>query len=94
VTCGAVMVCGRPPEHRGHHGGFRPIPERVSLTPRQREVVARLAHGHPVKRIYADMGITRHTYQDHRKAALTAADVGTMAELWTALGWLRPEPLR
>jgi len=27
VRCGMLATCSRPIGHRGHHGGFRPLPE-------------------------------------------------------------------
>lgn len=60
----------------------------TALTPREYEVARLFALGRTWDEIMAETGCSRVTLHKHRQAALRKADVGTMAEVWTALGWL------
>lgn len=96
--CGVSQVCTRHAKHPGHHGGFRfpyvvpakrqPAHAATLLTPRQYELVQRIALGQLRTSILLDMKIKLHTYHHHRQNALQRYDVGTMVELLSALGWL------
>lgn len=58
------------------------------LTPRQWEVVRRLALGQTWKVICADLQISRMTMWRYRQEARERYGVQTVVELYAALGWL------
>lgn len=58
------------------------------LTDRQHEVLRRLALGHKLDRIAADLQISRTTVQNHRQNALNAYGGGCTFDLFRAVGWL------
>ena len=60
----------------------------LALSPREYEVARLFALGRTWREVMAELHIGRETLHKHRQAALRKADVGTMAEVWTALGWL------
>lgn len=59
------------------------------LTPRQYEVVRRLALGQKWDVICADLGISRMTLARYVQEARERYNVQTKPELWAALGWLQ-----
>ena len=88
--CGVVRRCGRPTGHRGHHGGFREVfvDQSERLSPREREVVRRLALGQTWDQIVAELGITRQTVANHRASAMTRYGGGVLVDLLREIGWL------
>ena len=61
----------------------------MTLTPREYEVARLFALGRTWGQVARELGIGSDTIQKHRSSAMAKADVGTMAEVWAALGWLR-----
>jgi len=60
----------------------------LALSPREYEVARLFALGRTWREVMAELHIGRETLHKHRQAALRKADVGTMAEVWTWLGWM------
>jgi two-component system CheB/CheR fusion protein len=68
----------------------------ASLTPRQREIMARVLEGQPSKNIAADLGISRRTVESHRASIMTktgAASLPALARLALAATPEDPAPL-
>lgn len=61
----------------------------MTLSPREYEVARLLALGWTGPRIASTLGIHLATVWRHRARAMEKAQVSTLYELWTALGWLR-----
>jgi DNA-binding CsgD family transcriptional regulator len=55
--------------------------DAYGLTPRQREVLARLLLGHVPSRIARELGVSEHTVNDHRKAIYARLEVSSRSEL-------------
>jgi len=53
----------------------------ASLTPSEREVLARVVEGHPNKRIAADLGCCERTVKAHRGRVMTKMGAGSLPEL-------------
>lgn len=60
----------------------------MNLTPREYEVARLSALGRSAAEIMAELHMGSDTYYKHRAAAMQKADVGSMPEVWAALGWL------
>jgi DNA-binding CsgD family transcriptional regulator len=60
----------------------------LTLSPREYEVARLFALGRTWLEVMAEMHIGRETVSKHRRNAMERADVGSMPELWTRLGWL------
>jgi len=61
----------------------------ATLTPREWEVVRRLALSQTWEEVCHDLGITRPTLQNHRSNAVARYGVETLTGLFRALGWLK-----
>lgn len=55
--------------------------DAYGLTPRQRDVLSLMLLGRPMGQIAAQLGISEHTANDHRKAIYTSMGVNSRAEL-------------
>jgi DNA-binding NarL/FixJ family response regulator len=53
----------------------------AALTPREREVLGRLAAGRATKEVAADLGISAKTVETHRRAIMDKLDLHSVAEL-------------
>jgi DNA-binding NarL/FixJ family response regulator len=58
----------------------KPASNVETLTPREKEVLALLAKGHPYKRIAADLGISINTLRDHLRAIYDKLHVHSRTE--------------
>ena len=61
----------------------------MNLTPREYEVARLFALGRTWEQVMADMDCSRAALHQLRSRAMQKVKVGTMQELWVALGWLR-----
>ena len=59
-------------------------PQRPSLTPRQQQVLALLAQGHPDKRICQKLSLTPHTVRSHLKSLYALLSVHNRTECVSA----------
>lgn len=98
-TCGAVAACGRWADHRGQHGGYRPV-ARVAelasrletLSPRERQALERIADGLTNPEIAADLGVTVRRVVDlctgiYAKLGLPADNTRCSARLQAAVAF-------
>ena len=60
-----------------------------SLTPREREVLRRLALGETHELIGSVLGTSARTVRRHRAHAIAKFGGGCIADTWRALGWLQ-----
>jgi DNA-binding NarL/FixJ family response regulator len=81
------------------HGGAVPTapaaaatPERLGLTPRQREVLGLLLQGKPNKLIARELSLSVETVKDHVAAVLRALNVTTRTQAVLAVGRLSGAP--
>lgn len=70
ITEDVLREASRQPDHGGH-----------PLTPRQLEVLQRIARGKRMKEIAAELAISVRTVEDHKAQLLRALDVKTTADL-------------
>ena len=88
--CGSLQTCNRPPHHRGHHGGFRPVDRSAEalLTPRQLAIIALRAQGYTRTEIADRLGIVDHTVREHIAQAYRRLDATCREDAYRRLGWL------
>lgn len=72
----AVVVAPARPADVG-----RLLVDAYNLTPRQRDVLGRLLLGRSMSQIAAELGISEHTANDHRKAIYRRTGVSSRSEL-------------
>lgn len=90
-SCGVVAVCGRPPGHRGHHGGYRPVPTDLDphgLTPAEYAVLSAYARGLSMAQIAYNRDITAQTVKNQISFVYRKLDVNSATEAYVAMGWL------
>jgi two-component system CheB/CheR fusion protein len=63
----------------------------ASLTPRQREIMARVLQGQPSKNIAVDLGISRRTVENHRASIMTKTGAASLPALARLALAARPE---
>ena len=69
-----------PPGGRRRHARTADGEARTALTPREREVLACAALGHPNARIAAELGLAPGTVRNHLSAVYAKLDVRTRGE--------------
>jgi PAS domain S-box-containing protein len=80
---GAELVAVDPSGESGRIGGRRatPAPLAISLTPREREVVRRVALGRSTPQIAADLNLSPATVRSHVRNAMVKVGAHTRAQL-------------
>lgn len=60
---------------------FNTEKKEIQLTPREKEILGLIAKGRTTKEMAADLFISHHTVESHRKNLLAKTDCGNLAEL-------------
>ena len=90
-VCGVVMVCGRPPGHRGHHGGFRrrlAADAQFGLTAREIEFMQAYANASDMREAAYALGVSPQTAKNHCSNSYRKIGARGSVEAFRMLGWL------